>query len=77
MAWLRGTATSPPPERKGSLMMDDDRISAALPEGIESNPARWPAPGAAAPGAGQRSRSDGEGGQEPRKRAAVSAGQAG
>lgn len=46
-------------------MMDDDRISAALPEGIESNPAR------------QRSRSDGEGGQEPRKRAAVSAGQAG
>ncbi len=43
-------------------MMDDDRISAALPEGIETKPAR---------------RSDGEGGQEPRKRAAVSAGQAG
>src|SRR5271165_6787672 len=33
----RGTATSPPPERKDSLMKDDDRTSAALPEGCESN----------------------------------------
>src|SRR5208283_5778378 len=32
----RGTAASPPPERKDSLMMDDDRISTALPEGSES-----------------------------------------
>jgi hypothetical protein len=61
----RGTATSPPSERKGSLMMDDDRISAGLPEGIESKPDSL---------AQQKRR---EGGQEPRKRAAVSAGQAG
>ena len=63
MAWLaRHGKPARRLKRKGSLMMDDDRISAALPEGIETKPAR---------------RSDGEGGQEPRKRAAVSAGQAG
>ena len=41
----RGVATSPPPERKGTLMMDDDRSALALPEGIDSKAPAGPLPG--------------------------------